>query len=225
MTMDSITDPALALATRIRQPEDPDRANVDEPNRSDVQAEARTGPNAESLDAFLQSVQARAVVIARMALGNEADALDAVQDAMIAFVRRYGDRPVEERRPLFHRILDNRIIDMHRTRTRRGRWWWSSRRDAANDDGPPDDPVERASADPVAEPQPDGHLQHEEFSTRLQDALAQLPHRQRQVFVLRAWEELDVRETAEALGVSTGSIKTHYFRAQARLRELLEFER
>lgn len=176
--------------------------------------------DAESLDAFLAEVQARAVVIARLALGNEDDALDAVQDAMVAFVQRYGDRPADERRPLFHRILDNRITDVHRTRARRGKWWWKPSR---KDDLP--DPVERATAEPAMLPGPDGHAEHEEFSEALQTALSRLPERQRQVFLLRAWEQLDVRETAEALGVSAGSIKTHYFRAQARLRELLEHER
>jgi RNA polymerase sigma-70 factor (ECF subfamily) len=71
-------------------------------------------------------------------------------------------------------------------------------------------------------PQPDGHLEHDQFAGRLEQALTALPDRQRQVFLLRAWEQLNVRETAEALGISTGSVKTHYFRAQARLRELLE---
>ncbi|MBY6204286.1 RNA polymerase sigma factor [Halomonas denitrificans] len=186
----------------------------------DANAEAHSG--VQSLDAFLHEVQARAVVIARLALGNEADALDAVQDAMIAFVRRYSDRPAEERRPLFHRILDNRIIDVHRTRTRRGKWWWSSRK--VDEDGDTLDPVDRATADPAVAPSPEAHAVHEQFAGRLDRALAALPHRQRQVFLLRAWEGLDVRETAEALGVTAGSIKTHYFRAQAKLRELLENE-
>jgi RNA polymerase sigma-70 factor (ECF subfamily) len=179
--------------------------------------------DAETLEAFLADVQSRAVVIARMSLGNEDDALDAVQDAMTAFVRRYGDRPADERRPLFHRILNNRITDQHRTRTRRGKWWWRPARPEAGDDAPPD-PVDQATAEPAVMPQPDGHLEHDQFAGLLQQALRALPDRQRQVFLLRAWEQLDVRETAEALGISTGSVKTHYFRAQARLRELLEPE-
>lgn len=177
--------------------------------------------DAESLDDFLARVQARAVVIARMALGNEDDALDAVQDAMVAFVRRYGDRPADERRPLFHRILNNRITDVHRTRTRRGKWWWRPSRTAADDDPLPD-PIDQATAEAAVLPQPDGHLEHDQFAEQLQAALGALPDRQRQVFLLRAWEQLDVRETAEALEISIGSVKTHYFRAQARLRELLE---
>ncbi len=181
---------------------------------------ANDPPEIETLEAFLAAVQPRAVVMARLALGSEDDALDAVQDAMMAFVRRYGDRPADERRPLFHRILDNRITDVHRTRTRRGKWWW---RPARNDDLP--DPVDQATAEPAVLPGPDGHAEHDQFGRSLQAALARLPDRQRQVFLLRAWEQLDVRETAETLGVSPGSVKTHYFRAQARLRELLEHQR
>ncbi len=200
-------------------------ALADGPSMADERASGQreeSTSEAQSLDAFLQEVQARAVVIARLALGNEADALDAVQDAMIAFVRGYSDRPAEERRPLFHRILDNRIIDVHRTRSRRGKWWWSKK--AVDDGGEALDPVDRATADPAVSPSPEAHAVHEQFAGRLDRALAALPHRQRQVFLLRAWEGLDVRETAEALGVTAGSIKTHYFRAQAKLRELLENE-
>ena len=187
------------------------------PTMHDDARAANDAPDAETLEAFLAAVQPRAVVMARLALGDEDDALDAVQDAMVAFVRRYGERPADERRPLFHRILDNRITDVHRTRTRRGRWWWRPRR---RDEAP--DPVEQATADPAVLPGPDGQAEHDQFSRRLQRALTALPDRQRQVFLLRAWEQLDVRETAAALEISPGSVKTHYFRAQARLRELME---
>jgi RNA polymerase sigma-70 factor (ECF subfamily) len=181
---------------------------------------ANHAQDSETLEGFLASIQARAVVIARMSLGNEDDALDAVQDAMVAFIRRYGDRPADERRPLFHRILNNQVTDVHRTRIRRGKWWWRPAR-STMDEGLPD-PVDQATAEPAVMPQPDGHLEHDQFAGRLEQALTALPDRQRQVFLLRAWEQLNVRETAEALGISTGSVKTHYFRAQARLRELLE---
>lgn len=171
----------------------------------------------ESLDTFLAGVQARALAMARFATGDVDEALDLVQDAMMAFVRRYRDKPPQQRRPLFYRTLDNRIMDWRRWRGRRGRWlfrWHRAAEDTA--DGP--DPVTVSPRSAA----PDGVAQGEQFGRALDGALRRLPDRQRQVFLLRAWEGLSVEETAAALGIGSGSVKTHYFRALASLRRALE---
>jgi RNA polymerase sigma-70 factor (ECF subfamily) len=171
----------------------------------------------ETMETFLRDVQGRALSMARFATGSTDEALDLVQDAMTAFVRRYRDKPAEQRRPLFFRTLNNRITDWHRSRARRGRWQWpwsTGASDAA--DGP-----DLAAQSPRNEA-PDRRLADGEFASALDAALRALPLRQRQVFLLRAWEGLDTAETAEALGIGDGSVKTHYFRALAALRSALE---
>jgi len=155
--------------------------------------------------------------MARYATGSTDEALDLVQDAMCAFVRRYRDHPADQRRPIFYRCLNNRILDWHRKRTRRGRWMralWPTEDERA--DGP--DPAAEA---PVTE-RPDRALADGEFARALDESLARLPLRQRQVFLLRAWEGLDTAQTGKALGISGGSVKTHYFRALGALRSALE---
>jgi RNA polymerase sigma-70 factor, ECF subfamily len=171
-----------------------------------------------ALNQFLAGVELKAFKIAQAALRHEDDALDAVQDAMLQLARAYSDRPPEEWKPLFYRILENRIRDMQRRRTVRGRVMaWLPLRHGEEDDED-FDPVAQA---PSTEPQPVRRLELDEAVGALQGALERLPARQQQAFLLRALEGLDVAETAQAMGCSEGSVKTHYFRAVQALRAQL----
>lgn len=175
-----------------------------------------TQAHSRELERFLADVERKAYRMAQIGLRNEQDALDAVQDAMLQLVRRYAARPAEEWRPLFYRILENRIRDLQRRSTVRGRvmsWLpWSS------DDDEGEDPVSLA---PDPAPGPVAQLQGRELMAALEAALAELPARQRQAFMLRSFEGLDVAETALAMGCSEGSVKTHHFRAVQVLRARL----
>lgn len=184
---------------------------------NDTTAGVRSG----ALDRFLASVELRAYKIALAGLRHEDDALDAVQDAMLQLARAYSNRSPEEWKPLFYRILENRIRDMQRRRSVRGRVmaWLPWRRDEEEDE---QDPIAEA---PSPEPQPVARLEMDEAMTALEQALQALPARQRQAFLLRNFEGLDVAQTAAAMGCSEGSVKTHYFRAvQALKARLGEFE-
>lgn len=168
-----------------------------------------------ALERFLADVERRAFRIARMATRNDDDALDIVQDAMLRLARHYGQRPQEEWRPLFHRILTNGIRDFSRRRRVRQRLfaWWPAR--AEGDDAAP----EPEAVDPGAGP--GEALEGAEAMAALEAALETLPERQREAFVLRTLEGLDVAATAVAMGCSEGSVKTHHFRAVHALRERL----
>jgi RNA polymerase sigma-70 factor, ECF subfamily len=179
------------------------------------------GTRSAALNQFLASVELKAFKIAQASLRNEEDALDAVQDAMLQLARAYSHRPAEEWRPLFYRILENRIRDMQRRRTVRGRVmaWLPFRRDEDDEEA---DPLADA---PSPDPAPAAKLELEEAMQALDKALQGLPPRQRQAFLLRNLEGLDVAQTAVAMGCSEGSVKTHYFRAVQALRARLgEFE-
>jgi RNA polymerase sigma-70 factor, ECF subfamily len=170
-----------------------------------------------ALNQFLAGVEVKAFKIAQAALRHEDDALDAVQDAMLQLARAYAKRPPEEWKPLFYRILENRIRDMQRRRTVRGRvmGWWPFRADEDDEEA---DPIAQAAS---SEPQPVKRLELDEAMGALEKALAQLPRRQQQAFLLRTLEGLDVAQTAAAMGCSEGSVKTHYFRAVQALRAQL----
>jgi RNA polymerase sigma-70 factor (ECF subfamily) len=180
---------------------------------TDPEAQTRS----RALNQFLAGVELKAFKIAQAALRHEDDALDAVQDAMLQLVRAYAERPAEEWKPLFYRILENRIRDLQRRRTVRGRVIaWLPFRGDDDDDEP--DPIAQA---PSPEPQPPRRLELDQAVTALEKALGELPRRQQQAFLLRALEGLDVAETAAAMGCSQGSVKTHYFRALQALRAQL----
>jgi RNA polymerase sigma-70 factor (ECF subfamily) len=173
---------------------------------------------AHALNQFLAGVELRAFRMAQAGLRNEDDALDAVQDAMMQLARAYSERPPQEWKPLFYRILENRIRDMQRRRTVRGRIiaWLPFRGNDEDEETP--DPIALA---PSPEPAPVRRLEMDEAMQALEAAVAALPNRQRQAFLLRNLEGLDVAQTAAAMGCSAGSVKTHYFRAVQSLRAQL----
>ncbi len=174
----------------------------------------------EELDGFLAGVERRALYTARLATRDTEDALDLVQDAMTALVRRYAQRPAAEWAPLFHRILQNRIRDWSRRRALRERFraWLGPRTDSRED--PREDPIETLPDRDGASPAE--LAERADLGGNLEAALRDLPVRQRQAFLLRAWDGLDVAETARAMRCSQGSVKTHYSRAIRALRARLE---
>jgi RNA polymerase sigma-70 factor (ECF subfamily) len=171
----------------------------------------------QELNRFLQDVEKRALRMAEISVRDRDEALDIVQEAMIKLARKYAMRAADEWTPLFYRILQNGVRDWHRRRTLRNRvmaWFGTARGD--DDDL---DPV-AAAADPAGRT-PDEQLQQREAMKVLERALAALPLRQREAFMLRNFEGLDVAGTARAMGCSAGSVKTHYSRAVHSLRESL----
>jgi RNA polymerase sigma-70 factor (ECF subfamily) len=184
----------------------------------DVPAPARGGAildQTRELDKFLGEIERRAFRMAQVALRDPDDALDVVQDAMLKLARNYASKPSAEWRPLFYRILENGIRDLQRRRTVRKKlmtWLPSAKEDPDNEAQDPLDNV--ASGAPDA---PD-LLMRDQAMEKLEISLRALPARQREAFMLRNFEGLDVADTAKAMGCSEGSVKTHYSRAVHALR-------
>jgi RNA polymerase sigma-70 factor (ECF subfamily) len=172
------------------------------------------------LDGFLRSVERRALRMAEFQTGHREDALELVQDSMLGFVHHYAAKPAAEWTPLFYRVLDSRLLDFHRRRKVRSRWlgWWPAHPAHADDDAT--EAVAEVADD--AEPGPLHRLADGEMSAALDAALRALPLRQRQCFLLRIWEGLDVAATATAMQCGEGSVKTHLSRALAALRQRLD---
>ena len=165
-----------------------------ETGRRAVSGRISTLDETRALDWFLAGVERRAFRMAQIAIGHDDDALDLVQEAMLKLVEHYGARPEAEWGPLFHRILQSKIRDWYRRTRVRNRWraWqgWEEDGDEAGD------PFE-ALADTTS-PTAEHQLKTKEAAVALDEALRTLPLRQQQAFLLRAWEELDVAQTAPA---------------------------
>ena len=175
-------------------------------------SEKSTGTRAlqkeEQLNRFLADVERRALRIAEIGVRNRDEALDLVQDAMINS---------DEWTPLFYRILQNGVRDWHRRQAVRNRvmvWFGRSKRDDEDYD------LVAAAPDPIGR-SPDEELQNAEAMDGLETAVRGLPLRQREAFMHRPFEGLDVAGTAVAMGCSEGSVKTHYSRAIHSLRDTL----
>jgi RNA polymerase sigma-70 factor, ECF subfamily len=166
------------------------------------------------LSAFLESVERRAFKQAVFAVREEEAALDIVQDAMLRLAEKYGHRPPAELPLLFHRIMQNAIRDWYRRQKVRSLWvtLFSSLSPGREDDG--EDPLETLEVVDGSNPEAPGeHLERTQVLEIIEQEITRLPERQREAFLMRYWEELDVAETARRMGCSEGSVKTHCSRA------------
>lgn len=168
----------------------------------------------QELDSFIKGAQNRAYKSAFYATRNQDVALDIVQDAMISLVESYGGKPASDLPALFGRIVQNRIHDHFRKDKTRGKINLLYEDFAPSDDESFDFLDTLATeAEVDKDHSPDGKLERAQTMAAIEEGLAELPERQRQAFLLRHWEGLDTEETATAMGVTPGSVKTHLSRA------------
>lgn len=179
----------------------------------------------QELSDFLQSVEKRAFKRTVYAVRDEDAALDIVQDAMIRLAQRYADRPVAEWPMLFQRILSNATMDWFRHQKVRNAVL-NNFSDFESDDGDADfDLLEHLTRDLAPGDGTEGaDLSFARAQTLqiIEAEIAKLPARQREAFLMRYWEEMDVAETAAAMGCSEGSVKTHCSRAVHALAKALQ---
>ena len=169
----------------------------------------------KELSDFLKSVEKRAFKRVAYAVRDDDAALDIVQDAMIRLAEKYADRPPAELPLLFQRILSNATMDWFRRQNVRNAVVRNfSDFESAGGDGDFDilETLE-ALGGPLASESAQDSVSRAQILLAIEAAVAQLPWRQREAFLLRYWEELDVAETAAAMGCSQGSVKTHCSRA------------
>lgn len=159
-------------------------------------------------------MEKRAFKQALFAVRDEEAALDVVQDSMMKLAEKYGDRPSGEFPMLFQRILQNTIRDYYR-RTKVRSMWTTVLSAFSPDDEEDHDPLESLETEEAAKfaPTPEAQFSQAQVLAAIEEEIQKLPTRQREAFLMRYWEDMDVAETAAAMGCSEGSVKTHCSRA------------
>jgi RNA polymerase sigma factor (sigma-70 family) len=180
----------------------------------------------KELSDFLESVERRAFKQAVYAVRKDESALDIVQDAMIKLAEKYGDKPAAELPLLFQRILQNTILDYFRREKVRNTWvsLFSGMGSSGGDEHEDFDLLESYEAEQgtqAAESSAD-QVERMQVLEIIDEEVQKLPARQREAFLMRYWQDMDVAETAEAMGCSEGSVKTHCSRATHTLAESLK---
>jgi RNA polymerase sigma-70 factor (ECF subfamily) len=176
------------------------------------------------LSDFLKSVEKRAFKRSVYHVRDEEAALDIVQEAMLKLAEHYGDKPPGELPMLFQRILSNCTLDwFRRQKTRNALFSNLSDFESASDEGDFD------LLETYSSPEQSQQVESAEDATRraqvlreIEGEIMELPARQREAFLMRYWEDMDVAETAAAMGCSEGSVKTHCSRAVAALSKALK---
>jgi RNA polymerase sigma-70 factor (ECF subfamily) len=180
------------------------------------QAEGRLDAARERYSEVVTRYQRRAARIAYHYLRDAADADEAVQDAFIKAYMHIGtfreDLPFEV---WFTRILINGCLDRIKARRRRERWMAPPVLDPSGS--------ERDPADYIASrgPSPEELVLSEERRQQLMSAVAELPERQRMVFMLSHFDGRSSREVSAMTGLNESTVRVHLFRAIRRLRGLL----
>jgi RNA polymerase sigma-70 factor (ECF subfamily) len=193
-------------------------------HRKPVPTKASPLATHKELSDFFAEVERRAYKQALFAVRDDHIALDIVQDAMLKLTEKYAVRPAAELPLLFQRILQNTIRDHYRRQKVRTMWTMpvSSLFGAdADSDSDPLETLEVEDESNFSEP-PAEQLERSQVLALIEKALEKLPARQREAFLLRYWEELDVAEAAAIMGCSEGSVKTHCSRATRALAATLQ---
>ena len=178
--------------------------------------------SSQELSDFLRDVERRAFKQTVYAVRDEHVALDIVQDAMLKLAEKYADKPVNEYPMLFQRILQNTMKDFWRRQKVRNLWTTLLSSFGAGQDGEEDhDPLDTIDVEDESS-NPQVQLERSQTMKIIEKALEKLPARQREAFILRYWEDMDVAETAQMMGCSQGSVKTHCSRALHTMAALLE---
>lgn len=177
--------------------------------------------SSDALSRFLAEVERRAYRQAAFAVRDDQAALDIVQDSMMKLAEKYAEAQPAELPLLFQRILQNTIRDYYRRQKVRNFWVTAVSFFKSGHDDDDDEAMEFIQ--PTDEKDnPYNQLATGKNLALIENAIEKLPARQREAFLLRYWEEMDITETATAMGCSEGSVKTHCSRAVRALAGLLQ---
>ena len=172
-----------------------------------------------TMEQFLVEIEKKAYRMIVISIGDHGDAMDILQDCMIKLVTKYSQHPSEQWKPLFYKMLHNKITDWHRhQKVKNLLFFWKSETSEEGDSKH----LDNVADDSSGHKSPIEALEQAQLHQTVIHALSELSVKQQQCFLLRSWEGLSVADTAQIMGCSQGSVKTHYSRAVAKIKQTLE---
>ena len=176
------------------------------------------------LERFLIQHRSKMLAFAVFRIKDENHALDLLQDAMIGFAKVSKKYTEDAWLNLLYKILKRRITDFQRKQNGRSRLRQIlsfSQLKSGDDSEKTDDDLHTHEDNTAANPV-ESHYSAGDLANDFEKALYALPDRQQEAYLLRQWQGISVIETAEIMGCSEGSVKTHLSRAMQSLRTNLE---
>jgi len=170
------------------------------------------------LNLFLRSIQSGALAFATLRVWDEEVALDLLQEAMIGFIKATEGDDETIWKPLFYKILGRRISDWQRKQIWRNRIARLIPFSGLSVDNGEEHIAFTASH---GDHDPEQSHRANQLAKQFESALLTLPARQQEAYLLRQWQGFSVRETADIMHCSEGSVKTHLSRAMKTLKEQL----
>ena len=176
----------------------------------DLVRRARSGDRAAQ-EKLAQRYRRSMYILALQLMGNHDDAMDVVQDALVRFfttIKRFDlGRPLK---PWLYQIVRNRAVDLHRRRKVRRH----ESLDVEDEDGRTFQ-IRDEAADP------EGDLAETQLRTRIWQAIQKMSAKQREILVLRDYQDLSYNEIADTLNIPIGTVMSRLHGARKRLRAIL----
>lgn len=170
------------------------------------------------LSRFLQAVRRAALAFTSLRVRDEEIALDLLQETMIGFVSAAKKHDETIWKNLFYKILGRRITDWQRKQIWRNRIAQITPFSGLSTEDKKSDPIEFLASN---SDEPEQNHNAKQLTQHFEAALAALPSRQQEAYLLRQWQTFSVKDTAAIMKCSEGSVKTHLSRAMQTLRKQL----
>jgi RNA polymerase sigma-70 factor (ECF subfamily) len=213
---------ATDASRRASEPAKRTGADPSGPSDGQLVEQTLTG-NRKAFDELIRRYQRQAVAVSYRLLGNTNDALEVTQDA---FLKSFSSLATLQKPEAFGgwlmRIVSNLSLNYRRSRKIRSQLPLDDLLGPAENPQPDSTGIGGGSEWMARSDDPLHSLESREMGKKLQEALNQLPEKQRLAIIMFTIEQMPQKEVAEVLECSVEAVKWHVFQGRKKLKEMLK---